>query len=218
MIRFLICSVSDTHYLNAGSSWIRFTTVYSANSIGLESLTCLRSTQSDDPSFQRQSIFHPFAVFFGIRRPRFRCHKPIVKTQSSLVTLVINYLIKDSLTTTCVIALCKDILRNHILMISHHCPIFYFTLVFACIKQWMDSRFAYQLGCHHCPLLSWLLLPSSFCHSDSRGTRSSGTDRTNQIQYHQHQACPAASYMSQYSISAWTRATAASTSVWLSWR
>jgi hypothetical protein len=69
MIRFLLRRVSDTHHLKAGSSWIRLATAYSASWIGFESLTCLRSIQSDEPSCHWQSSFHPFVVVFGFRRP-----------------------------------------------------------------------------------------------------------------------------------------------------
>ena len=74
-----------------------------------------------------------FCRIFRYPLSAFCCHIAIVGTQSSPVTLVIHSLIKGSLTTTCVIALSKDILRNHIRMIPHHCPIFQLTLVLTCI-------------------------------------------------------------------------------------
>ncbi len=45
MIRLRVRNVSETHHLNAGSSWNRLATAFSASCIGLESLKCFTSTQ-----------------------------------------------------------------------------------------------------------------------------------------------------------------------------
>ncbi len=69
MIQIRVRNGSETHHLNAGSSWIWFATAYSASCIGLESFKCINSNQSKEKSRHWQSNFHPFVVVLGIFCP-----------------------------------------------------------------------------------------------------------------------------------------------------
>ena len=59
---------------------------------------------------------------------------PIVSTQRSPISLMVDDFIKNSLTTTRVVTLSKNVLSNYICIVTHQRTIFQFTLVFTCIK------------------------------------------------------------------------------------